>query len=116
MTMFERTFRRIMSKACRLRVGAADFSALHVELSPYAGIGLALAQFEDGTTEHKSVEPALEFGVRLASYLTWSDALQLGIEGQYGLVVGRQAITDQGAVLFVNQGFSIALGIGMRIH
>jgi hypothetical protein len=77
---------------------------------------MALVRFTETGTARSDVVPALEAGARVAGYLTWGDAVQLGLEAEYGLVLSRPSVTSDGATLLENQGFSIALGIGTRIH
>ena len=48
--------------------------------------------------------------------MTWNEVVQVGGEAAYGLVVSRPAATDRGAELLAIQGFSLALGVGMRVH
>jgi hypothetical protein len=114
------TFRRFMIDGMAgYAIAAPDFSMLHMEIGPYAGIGLAQADFTStGTTTstQSSVGIVVEGGFRIGAYLTWYDTFQIGLEGDYGLVVGRQSVTPEGAAVITVQGFSIGLGLGVRIH
>lgn len=93
-----------------------EATEVHVELGPYAGVGLAKTRFVEVDTTRTALVPALEGGVRLGAYWTWNDVLQGGFEADYAIALSRQSVTSEGSRLFVTQGFSLALGVGMRIH
>lgn len=106
-----------------LGYGYAFTPSWHVELTPFAGIGRAYYSVSEGgsSSTSKDWNGYIEYGAKLATYLTLGGGLQLGLEVPY--LVGRfkpEYSHNDGSNQYEvsderrNQGFGMLISLGTR--